>query len=492
MTRPWIRPGHEGRHVTETVQGAHETDPLVDQRRSSAIVTVVFLCFAGMSVALMQTLVIPIQSELPQLLHSSAANTSWVVTATLLGAAVAMPIAGRLADIVGKQRVLVGSALLLLAGSLTAALGGGLSSVLVGRTLQGLAMGFIPVGISLMREVVPPAMATTAVAAMSATLGVGGAVGLPLAAWIAQDFDWSTLFWVASGLAVLVLLGTWFLVPHVHDAHPASFDVLGALGLAVGLVAALVGVSKGNDWGWLTGRTLGCLAGGIAVLLVWGWYQLRHEDPLCDLRVTARRPVLLTNLAAIAIGFGMMAQAIVLPQLLQMPAETGYGLDQSILTAGLWMAPGGLMMLAFAPVSSWLMRTFGAKYALALGAAVLGCGYLVSFFLMSAPWQILIATLVCSAGVGIGYAAMPTLIMDAVPVAEAGSAVGINALMRSLGTTTASAVMAALLTGQTQVVQKLGGIEVPSESAYHLCFLVAAVAAFVGGALALTIPRATR
>jgi MFS family permease len=149
-------------------------------------------------------------------------------------------------------------------------------------------------------------------------------------------------------------------------------------------------------------------------------------------------------------------------------------------------------MLAFAPVASWLMRTFGAKYALALGGAVLGAGYLVSFFLMSAPWQILLAAIVCSAGVGIGYAAMPTLVMDAVPMAEAGSAVGVNALMRSLGTTTASAVMAALLTSQTTVVRDLGGISVPSESAFHLCFLVAAVAAFVGAALALTIPASQR
>ena len=475
--------------MTETVEATSQVDEDVQQEGASAVLTVVFLCFSGMSVALMQTLVIPIQPDLPRLLDTSAANASWVVTATLLAAAVAMPIAGRLADLFGKQRVLVGSALLLLAGSLIAALGGGLMSVLAGRTLQGLAMGFIPVGISLLREVVPPAMAGTAIAAMSATLGVGGAVGLPLAAWIAQDFDWIVLFWVATGLAVLVLLGCIFVVPHVHDAHPASLDVVGALGLAVGLVATLVGVSKGNEWGWASGRTVGCFALGLAVLLAWGFYELRRKDPLCDLRVSARRPVLLTNLSAVAVGFGMMAQAIVFPQLLQSPEETGYGLGQSIVEAGLWMAPGGLMMLAFAPVASWLMRTYGAKYALALGGAVLGGGYLVSFFLMSAPWQILLAAIVCSAGVGIGYAAMPTLVMDAVPMAEAGSAVGINALMRSLGTTTASAVMAALLTSQTT---DLGGLAVPSESAFHLCFLVAAVAAFGGAALALTIPATPR
>jgi MFS family permease len=475
--------------VTETVKTANDAEPIVEQERSSAVLTVVFLCFAGMSVALMQTLVIPIQSELPLILNTSAANASWVVTVTLLGGAVAMPIAGRLGDLFGKQRVLVGSSILMLAGSLVCALSDSLVPVIVGRGLQGLAMGFIPVGISLMREVVPPAMATTAVAAMSATLGVGGAIGLPLSAWIVQTGDWHTLFWVATGLAVLVGLGSIFIVPHIHDGHEGTFDFGGAVGLAVGLVAVLVGITKGNTWGWTSGRTLLSIAVGVVVLLAWGWFELRRSEPLCDLRVTARRPVLLTNIAAIAIGFGMMAQAIVFPQLLQLPAETGFGLDQSLLAAGLWMAPSGLMMLALAPFSSWLMRTFGAKYALALGAAVLGGGYLLSFFLMSAPWQILIATLVCGAGVGIGYAAMPTLIMNAVPMNEAGSAVGINALMRSIGTTIAAAVMAAILTGQTSLI---GGYAIPTEGAFKACFLVATFAAFLGGALALTIPRSER
>jgi EmrB/QacA subfamily drug resistance transporter len=475
--------------VTDTVKTANDAEPLVDQGRSSALLTIIVLCFGGMSAALTQTLVIPIQIKLPEYLGASASDAAWVVTSTLLAAAVTMPIAGRLGDMFGKQRVLVVSTLLLLAGSLVCALSDTLTPMLAGRTLQGLAMGFIPVGISLVREVVPPAMATTAVAAMSATLGVGGAIGLPLSAWVADSFDWHALFWVASGFAVLVLLGVWFVVPHVHDEHPGKLDVVGAIGLAVGLVATLLGVSKGNTWGWTSTETIVCIVGGVVVLLAWGWYELRQDEPLCDLRVTSRRPVLLTNLAAILIGFGMMAQAIVLPQLLEMPEATGYGLGQSLLAAGLWMAPGGLMMLAFAPVSAHIMKRYGAKYALALGALVLGGGYLLSFFLMDAPWQLAVAGVVCSAGVGIGYAAMPTLIMDAVPIQEAGSAVGINALMRSVGTTVASAVMAAILTGQTTL---LGDVEIPTEGAFRTCFLVATAAAVVGALVALTIPQARK
>ena len=447
------------------------------------------LCLGSLSGALMQSLVIPIQSELPRLLHTDAGSASWAVTATLLAAAVTMPVSGRLADIYGKKRVLVASAGVLVAGSAVAAMSSTLAPFLVGRALQGMAMGYIPVAISMVREVAPPERAAGAVAAVSATLGVGGALGLPLSAWIAEDYSWHGLFWLSTVLAVVIWLLTALVVPGIHDEHPARLDLVGVAGLGVGLGAVLVAVSKGSGWGWADGRTLGGIGGGVAVLLAWGVYELRHDDPLVDLRTTARRPVLFTNLAALLIGFGMMAQAIVVPQLLELPAESGYGLGQSILEAGLWMAPGGLMMMVFAPVSSRLINSVGARITLAVGAAVISLGYLVALALMDAPWQLMVASLVASAGVGIGYAAMPTLILDNVPLHEAGSGVGVNALMRSVGTTVAGAVMAAILTSRTT---SLGGVVLPSRTAFELCFLVGAAAALAGALVALLVPRQGR
>ncbi|MAU82425.1 MFS transporter [Gordonia sp. Z-3] len=455
-----------------------------DKHTGAAIAVVAVLCFGGLVASLMQTLVIPIQPELPRLLDTSISNASWVITATLLAAAVAMPIAGRLGDMFGKQRIMLGSAMLLVVGSLICALGGSLIPMIVGRAVQGLAMGFIPVGISLMREVTPPKLTSMAVAAMSATLGVGGAIGLPLSAWVAQEFDWRALFWVSAALALVVTVLVAVLVPHIDDSNGGHFDIGGAVGLALGLSGILIAVSKGNDWGWGSASTLGLLFGGLVLLLIWAAYELRHTDPLVDLRTTARPAVLLTNIAAIAIGFGMMAQAVVMPQLLEIPVAMG-GLGQTLLAAGLWMAPGGLMMLVFAPVSGTLINTIGAKFTMAIGATVLGLGYLGAFLLMNAPWQLALASVICSAGVGIGYAAMPTLIMNSVPIREAGAAVGLNGLMRSIGTTSASAVMALVLTSSTVTY---GSFDVPSHSAFRWCFLIGAIAAFVGVAITMFIP----
>lgn len=215
-------------------------------------------------------------------------------------------------------------------------------------------------------------------------------------------------------------------------------------------------------------------------------FELRQREPLVDLRTSAARPVLMTNIAAVAVGFGMMAASVVMPQLVQLPEVTGYGMGLSVLQAGLLMAPAGFAMMLAAVFSTRVIAQFGAKAALMVGATVLGAGYVLSFFLMDAPWQLLVSSCVCLAGVGIGYAAMPTVILDSVPGKEAASAVGLNALMRSIGTTLAAAVMATVLTSDST---SFGAFVLPTASAFRWCFLIAAAAAFLGVAIAATIPR---
>ncbi|XKK64643.1 MFS transporter [Streptomyces sp. ARC32] len=179
--------------------------------------------------------------------------------------------------------------------------------------------------------------------------------------------------------------------------------------------------------------------------------------------------------------------SLTLPQLLQSPTATGYGLGQSVLAAGLALAPGGLVMMALSPISARVSARYGPRTSLLAGVAVIGVGYGAGMLLMSQVWQIVVTSMIISAGVGIAYAAMPALIMDSVPVTETASANGVNALMRSVGTSTASAVMAAILANMTM---KLGPAQIPTESGFRMTYLVAIGATVAGLLLTLAIPRA--
>jgi len=446
---------------------------------------VAVLAFTGIVVSLMQTLIIPLVPELPTLLGASSADTAWAITATLLAAAVATPTVGRLGDMYGKRRMLLVSVILLIAGSVTCGLSGSLVPMIVGRALQGLSSGVIPLGISIMRDELPAEKLGAATAMMSASLGVGGALGLPAAALLAENTDWHVLFWSSAGLGVVAFILVVSLVPESRVRAGGRFDLPGALGLSVALFCLLLAISKGGDWGWGDRLTVGFFVAAVVILLLWGFWELRTREPLVDLRVTARRQVLLTNIASVVFGFAMFAMSLVLPQLLQLPTATGFGLGQSMLVAGLVMAPSGLVMMAMAPLSARITRTSGPKVTLMCGAVVVAAGYGLDIVLMSEVWHLIIVSCVIGAGIGLSYGAMPALIMGAVPVSETASANSLNTLMRSIGTSTSSAVAGVVL---AQMTIRLGPATLPSQNGFRVVLAIGAGAALVALFVAAFLP----
>ncbi|MGW2513521.1 MFS transporter [Streptomyces scopuliridis] len=457
--------------------------PDPSSRKAGGIVPV--LAFAGITVAVMQTLLVPVIKDLPVLLRTAPANATWVMTATLLAGAVSTPIMGRLGDLFGKRRMLLASLAVMVVGSLICGFTDDLVIMIVGRALQGFAMGAIPLGIGIMRDELPREKLGSAMALMSSSIGVGGGLALPAAALIAQNADWHALFFGAAGLGVLSMLLTVRYVPESSVRAEGTFDWLGALGLSAGLVSLLLPITKGSDWGWGSPTTLGLFGLAVTILLLWGVMELRSAAPLVDLRTTARREVLLTNLASIMVGVAFYAISLVLPQLLQLPAATGYGLGQSMVVAGLCVAPLGLTMMFTAPIYARISARRGPKVSLMLGMLIIGIGYGAGLGLMSAAWQTIVISVVVGAGIGLAYSSLPALIIGAVDPSETGAANGLNTLMRSIGTSVSSAVIGMVL-AHTSI--RTGGVAVPSMDGFRISFLIATGAVIVGLVLAAFLP----
>ncbi|GGF22161.1 MFS transporter [Williamsia phyllosphaerae] len=447
------------------------------------------LCFAGAVSSYTQSVILlPIVSRLPDYLDTSRDNASWVITATLLVAVIALPTGGRLADLFGKRRVVLTALATLLVGSVICALSDSLAPLLVGRALQGVTLVVIPVGVSLLRDILPAERVPGAIAAMGASLGLGGAVGLPIAAWIPQHLDWHVLFWVSTGLAALALALVSTRIPESPLRTTGTVDVIGTVGLAVGLTALLLVISKGRVWGWTGGVTIGLAITCVVALIAWATYELRCASPLVNLRLAARPVILATNLVSVLIGFTLLGMLLVSPYLMQVPhvpGVTDHGMGQSVVAAGLWVAPAGFAMLAMSPVSARMTTSVGPKATLLIGTAVMGSGYLFVVIWMDEPWQIMTGVTITFAGLGIAYAAMLGLIMASVPVGETAAANGLNSLMRSIGTSTASAVTVTVLAASTVMV---GGREFPSREAFERVYLIGVIAAVAGVVLITLIP----
>ena len=453
---------------------------------SSPKLLVAVLALTGVTVSLQQTVVIPLLPHLPRLIDTSVADASWAVTVTLLAGAVAAPVVGRLADMWGKRRLLLVCLATLVAGSVIAALSTSLAPLLVGRTLQGLATGVVPLGISLMRDLLPRRRLASAAAVMSASLGVGASLGLPLSALLVQYAHWRLPFCVSAGLGILAVVLVSTVVAESRQRTGGRFDAPGAALLTATVICLFLSISKGGAWGW-TSPAVVLLAGSAAVLLVaFGAWELRVRQPLIDPRASRVRQMTLTNASSAVFAGAMFISPLAFTQLLQMPAATGYGLGQPIFIAGLLQAPGGLCMLAMSPLSARITRSAGARRSLMVGALVVAAGYGGAALAHSRLWQVSLAIMVVGSGIGLAYGAVPSLIMAAAPVTQTAAANGLNSLCRALGTSTGSAVTGLLLVASTVSVSDL---TVPSEAAIVATLLFGAGAALTALLISAFIPR---
>jgi len=374
-------------------------------------------------------------------------------------------------------------------GSIVAALSHSLVPLLIGRLLQGISGGSVSLGISILRDVLPPERLARAIALVSATLGVGGALGLPLSAIVSQYLDWHSIFWMSGLLGALAFFATLTIVPPSVLRALGRFDGLGAIGLAVGLCGILLGITRGSLWGWTSPLTLGFGLGGIGILLLWAWFEWRHPSPLVNLRVSSRRPVLFTNLSSVAMGFAMFGTNIALPRLLgQEEGPDGVGLGLSLTQSSLVLMLGGLVMMVVSPIAGRMIDRHGARPFL-IGGAVIIVGTYGAFLLMLTehnPWLLALVNAINGIGIGIGFAAMPTLIMQAVPPTETAAANGLNTLMRTIGTTSAAALMGMVFAHSIVTVD---GMELITLEGFRMAFFMGAVCGVVGAILAACIPR---
>jgi MFS family permease len=441
--------------------------------------------FAALVVSLSQTLLVPVLPTLPVALGTSAANVEWLLTVTVLVGAIAVPIMGRLGDMFGKRRLLLSALATLVVGSFITALTSNYTLLITGRALQGVSLAVVPLGISLLSSLLPAERVGAGIAVVSAMLGVGGALALPLSGVIAEHYDFHVVFWITAVAGALSLIGVLAIVPESSVRKGGRVDFVGAVLLSIGLISLLLPLAESGTWGWGDPRIPVLLVVAVAVLALFGWVQTRTRQPLVDMSVLRRRPIVLTNLASTLFGFALFASLIGTAAYVEAPAATGYGFDSSLVVGGLAMLPSGLAMLVLAPVAARLIARYGAALTLALGAAIVAIGWLMRILVVDTLWQVILGSAVVGIGTGTGYASIPTLIAKYAPADEIAAANGLNTLFRSVGSALASAIGGSLLAGDIVV----NGLDLPSLASYRQLFGLCAAAALLAAGTVLLIPR---
>ncbi len=457
-------------------------------------VTLGILTLAGIAYALQQTMVIPALPALQRDLHTTTTWVTWVLTVFLLVASVATPVLGKLGDQYGKERLLVICLLIFLAGSIIAAFAWNIWVLILARAIQGAGGAVFPLSFGIIRDEFQREKVGVAIGLVSAVFGIGGGFGIVLSGLIIDNASWRWLFIVgALTIAPAAVLVHRF-VPESPIKTASRVDVLGATLLSGGLVALLLALTEGEAWGWASGRILGLGAASLVLLVAWGWAELHIDEPMVDMRMLARRVVLFTNLTALIAGFAMFGSFVLVPNFVEMPRgfsdsvqrAVHYGFDASATKAGLYLLPSSFTLLFAGPIAGLIGRRVGSKWPLAAGMAfvAVAAGSLAAWH--DQAWQILLALAVLGVGVGFAFAAMATLITEAVRPTETGVATAMNTVMRTVGGVIGGQIGAALLAAHT-----IPGTNAPSVVGFEIAFAISAVAALVGAGVAVfvTPPR---
>ncbi|WP_418060953.1 MFS transporter [Pimelobacter simplex] len=423
---------------------------------------------------LIPSLTYPALPHLRRAFDTDQSTITWVVTAYLASAAVATPVLGRLGDLVGRGRLLLGCLVLLSLGSLLAALAPSVEVLIAARVVQGAGGGLLPLSYAIVREHLPPARSPAVVGLLSSLIAISAGVGIVIAGPVIDAFGYRVLFWIplaATGLAAAVAV---VVMPRGARSPGESLPMLSAALFGTGMVAGLVALSQGAEWGWTSARVLLLALTGVAALVAqWLVDRGRGSRAFMDPGLLRLRSVALGHAVGFLAGFGMYASFAFVAPLLQAPVSTGFGFGVDTSAAGLMMLPGAVCSFVGGIVAPRWSRRSGTRTVLAVASLVAAAG-MAGIALASGERVVFLASYgAVGLGTGATLVCLTNHLLAAVPPAQLAAVTGMNANLRTVGGAVGTAVLAAVVT---------------DDRAYPLAFGLLAVVLVAGAIFASRLP----
>lgn len=412
----------------------------------------------------------------------SLETAQWVLTGPLMIGAVLTPLVGRMADGPHRKTVVIATLALVTIGAVICATVTWFPVFIAGRALQGAGLGIVPMAISVARDFLPADKARNGIALLSISTPFGVGAGYPVTGTIAELGSYQIAYWFATLVSLLGMYLVWRVVPSTSPHTPRKLDFAGAALLGIALAALLLGISQGRTWGWTSLPTTLCAFIAVVFGAAWACWELRAENPLVELRLAAHPLVMSSNIMALLLGISLQGISSLVNRYIQSPPEVGYGFHAGLIITGFILMPSSFGTLASNYTSRWLHRRVGPAIMMPIGVGITGLTALTLAVQRDSPVGIGAVMLINGFGISTAFAAMPALIIQAVPPHETGSATGLNTVLRSIGGSIGSAASIAVLSTSIPA-----GGELPTDHGYTVAFLSGAIAGGVAVTLSLTL-----
>jgi EmrB/QacA subfamily drug resistance transporter len=413
-------------------------------------------------------------------LGSDTSTVTWVVTGPLLAFAVVGPAMGKLGDLHGHRRVYAWSMAGVCGFAALTALSWNAGSLIAFRTLgaaTGAAMG--PASIAMINRLFPPERRVQAMGYWSMVAAGGPVIGVVAGGPIVETFGWRWIFVAQVPLTFAGLLLALLVLPETKR-RPASFDVAGAVTLAVGATSFLLAINRGPSWGWSSPPILAGFAIAPLAVVYFLRVERRAAHPLLPLRYLRQRNFTYGIATQCCTNFAYMGGFVITPLFL----ESAFGYPETRV--------GGLMIarpLAFAimgPLAGMVALRVGERTTAVTGACFVFLSMLALASVAPGSSDLVIVGALALSGIGIGTSA-PSLaasVANAVDERDLGVAGAFQQMMTQLGVVIGIQLM--------QTISVVREESVGEVAAYGEAYLVGGAVGAIGIVLSLFVQSSVR
>lgn len=417
----------------------------------------------------------------------------WLFSIYLLAQAVSVPIYGKFADMVGRKPIMLLGVALFLAGSVLCGVAWSMGSLIAFRALQGLGAGAVaPIAMTIIGDIYSVAERARVQGYVASVWGISSVVGPTLGGVFSDYLSWRWIFFVniPVGAAAAFMLIRKFNEDVTRRKH--SIDFAGALLLTTGCSLLILGLLEGGvEWAWDSGLSIAILAGGVALLVLFGLVERRAKEPILPPWVFQHRILNGTAAASLVVGILLIGLTSYVPLYAQNV------LGRGALVAGLTVAALSLGWPMASSIAGFFYLRIGFRDTALMGSVFVITGLLVLLTVDGSSTVYHLGAACFVIGIGLGFIASPTLVaaQSAVGWQKRGVVTGANQFARSVGSAMGVAAFGAIANGI--VTHRLGSkpddLEHVSrtilEPGIHGVYVAGAVAGIFLVAAILIIPR---
>lgn len=392
-------------------------------------------------------------------LGAGVEDSTWILTSYLVSNAIVLPISGWMSMLFGRRNFYLGCVALFTLSSLLCGLAPNLSVLVVCRLLQGLGGGGLqPSTQAILVDTFPLAKRGMGMAVYGMTVVAAPVIGPTLGGWITDNASWRWVFFINVPIGILSLvLSSRFItdppfLPRRRGAARGMIDWMGLGGLALAIGALQLILDLGERYDWAASRFICTMAVlSVTAFVFTIWWELRHKDPVVDLRLLGERNFALAIVTTLLFGFVLYGSTVLIPLFTQ--TLMGY----TAMLSGMAVSPSGLVIMFFMPIVGWLMAYLDARKMIIFGALVVSLALfrMGHFSLDVAFGDIVAARMLQGLGMAFIFVPLSTISYAFIRTADRGAASSLISLARNIGASVGIASMATMIARQSQIHQGL-------------------------------------